>query len=205
VPALERVADALCAQNPRRRVIGNGHLSITAGLVLGTTFFEPCGVEFSWLQRSRGKQDAEEWSLKTDAEPSGVSKRFIGGDSGAEDLVVAVSFLANVEHAIKRGREDGAIPAYRGAVVLEGADGDVRLNTPGEALDAVEKTVQAIKEAKKRWPTPGTIHLFIAAPVGFAVLLGQRLNSVGPIQTYEHDPTDGIGHYRPAALLTPGS
>lgn len=204
LPALDHIVDAICAQDPRRRVIGHGQPSIVAALALGAAFLEPCGVGLSWMQKVEGQTESTEWSLTGDPEPSQISKRFVSGDSGAEDLVVAISLRADVEPAIKRGRRDGTIPAFRGAVVLEADEDAVRLETPGQALDAVEKTVQAIREAKKRWPTPGTIHLFMAAPAGFAVMLGQKLNALGPVQTYEHDPTDGIGHYRPAVLLRPG-
>src|SRR5581483_1412514 len=38
------------------------------------------------------------------------------------------------------------------------------------------------------WRDIRAIHLFIAAPAGFAALLGQLVNGLGPIQTYEHPP-----------------
>jgi SMODS-associated and fused to various effectors sensor domain len=56
----------------------------------------------------------------------------------------------------------------------------------------------AIKAARVKWRDIRRIHLFIAGPAGFAVLLGQLLNGLGPIQTYEHLPDDSIGHYRRA-------
>ena len=206
LPALDRVVEAIGAQNPRRVVQAHGQPSMVAAVALGAAFLEPCGVHLSWRQKLEGQADTQDWSLKTEVEPSQARSRFVSRDSAAEDLFVAVGFRANLDHAIKRGQEDGTVPAFRGGVILEGPDGgEVRLETPGEARDAVEKTVQAIRDSKNRWPTPGILHLFIAAPVGFAVMLGQRLNALGPVQTYEHDPTDGIGHYRPAVLLRPGA
>ena len=33
------------------------------------------------------------------------------------------------------------------------------------------------------------------------MLIGQLLNTLGPVQTYEHMPVDSIGRYEPAAEL----
>ena len=49
----------------------------------------------------------------------------------------------------------------------------------------------------------GTVHVFMAAPAGLAMLVGQLLNTFGSIQTYEHLSADGSGCYKPAALLRP--
>jgi hypothetical protein len=59
--------------------------------------------------------------------------------------------------------------------------------------------------ARRRWRDIRRIHLFIAGPAGLGVLVGQLLNGLGPTQTYEHVPSDGIGHYRRAVLLHPGA
>jgi len=57
-------------------------------------------------------------------------------------------------------------------------------------------------EDRELLPEPrGTIHLFLAVPAGLAVMIGQTLNTFGPIQTYEHVGTDAVGVYKPAALL----
>ena len=43
----------------------------------------------------------------------------------------------------------------------------------------------------------------MAAPAGIAVLVGQLLNTLGAVQTYEHLSIDGSGCYKPAAFLHP--
>ena len=40
-----------------------------------------------------------------------------------------------------------------------------------------------------------------SVPVGLAMLIGQLLNTLGPVQTYEHIQVDAIGVYEPAAVL----
>ena len=34
-----------------------------------------------------------------------------------------------------------------------------------------------------------------AVPAGLAMLIGQLLNTLGPVQTYEHISTEGVGVY----------
>jgi hypothetical protein len=49
---------------------------------------------------------------------------------------------------------------------------------------------------------PSRIHWFAAVPVGLAMLLGQRLNTLPPSQWYEH--LEG-SRYVPSALLRAGA
>ena len=46
---------------------------------------------------------------------------------------------------------------------------------------------------------------FLSVPAGLAVMIGQMLNTFGPVQTYEHLSTDAVGVYEPAALLEPSA
>ena len=58
---------------------------------------------------------------------------------------------------------------------------------------------------------PGKVHLmprdreWWAVPAGLAMLIGQLLNTLGPVQTYEHISTEGVGVYVPSSLLTPST
>jgi SMODS-associated and fused to various effectors sensor domain len=58
---------------------------------------------------------------------------------------------------------------------------------------------------RREYGNIGTVHLFMVAPAGLAVLVGQLLNTFGAVQTYEHVLTDGSGEYKRAVLLRPGS
>jgi hypothetical protein len=60
-----------------------------------------------------------------------------------------------------------------------------------------------MRTARREYGSIGTVHLFMAAPAGTAVLVGQLLNTLGAVQTYEHLSIDGSGCYKPAALLRP--
>ena len=47
----------------------------------------------------------------------------------------------------------------------------------------------------------GCVHLFVAVTAGLAMFIDQLSNTLGPIHTYEHIPSDSTGTYMPAALL----
>jgi hypothetical protein len=49
------------------------------------------------------------------------------------------------------------------------------------------------------------VHVFLSVPAGLAVMIGQMLNTFGPVQTYEHVPRDAVRVYEPAALLQPSA
>ena len=65
--------------------------------------------------------------------------------------------------------------------------------TPGQAVDIARKTVEAARGARNEYAVGGQVHLFMAVPAGLAMLIGQLLNTLGPIQTYEHIPSNPIG------------
>jgi hypothetical protein len=53
-----------------------------------------------------------------------------------------------------------------------------------------------MRTARREYGNIGTVHLFMAAPAGLAMLIGQLLNTFGAVQTYEHVTVDGSGQYR---------
>ncbi len=79
------------------------------------------------------------------------------------------------------------------------------IETSGKAVDIVRIIAEALRHARDTLQPRGTVHLFLAVPAGLAVLIGQTLNTFGPIQTYEHVGTDAVGMYQPAVLLAPSA
>jgi hypothetical protein len=120
------------------------------------------------------------------------------GDPASEELAVLVAINAAVRSAIAKSE----LPKFRAHVEisLPKPSSTVRL-TGGEAIDVALRVSDAVREARTRWSDIRCIHLFAAVPAGVAVLIGQFLNTLGPVQTYEHIQDDAQGIYRPAALL----
>ena len=60
---------------------------------------------------------------------------------------------------------------------------------------------QLIRDLRNKHGLPARTHLIVAAPAGFAVLLGQALNAVGEVVCYERVAGDS---YQEAVTLPTG-
>ena len=88
--------------------------------------------------------------------------------------------------------------------ILEPLGGRLLYASSGvQAVDIAMTVAEAIRDARRGFRPLSVVHLFMAVPIGLAVLIGQSLNTLGPVQTYEHVSIDGTGIYRAAARLTP--
>jgi hypothetical protein len=95
-----------------------------------------------------------------------------------------------------------ALPPMRATIEVEPADAGRRGQlTPGGAVDLANEIAEAVRTARSKFQGIRTIHLFLACPVGLAVMLGQLLNAVGPITVYEHVDDDAIGQYQPEVQI----
>jgi SMODS-associated and fused to various effectors sensor domain len=201
--ALESVAQ-MCEQHaPGRPIIAEGLCALPAAVALGTTFLTTRRLSLSWRQISP-KRSPELWSLSEPLVSSGFVARINSATMGGNDLAVLVSVASNVEPAFSASRE--RLPAFRALVVVtKPGNYPHDIARPGEAVDIVRVISEALRQARDNFQPRGTIHLFLAVPAGLAVMLGQTLNTFGPIQTYEHMGTDTVGIYHPAALLEPSA
>ena len=75
------------------------------------------------------------------------------------------------------------------------------LANAAEAVDMAWTVVEGMRKARQDYGAAGTVHLFMAAPAGVAMMIGQLLNTFKMVQTYEYVQ----GTYQPAALLTPST
>jgi len=186
------VASAIRIDAPGRQVNFSGLPSLSAGFALGRAFLETSGVPVAWDQRG------ELWSLRAHRTASGVLHDSWAGDPASEGLAVLVAINADVRSAM----EKSDLPKFRACVQIRHPkpSSSVRL-TPGEAFDVALVVTNAIREARTKWSDTRRVHIFAAVPAGIAVLIGQLLNTLGPVQTYEHIQDDAQGLYHPAALL----
>jgi hypothetical protein len=206
VPSLRTVAAALDRQNGNRSVEVSGRACLPALVALGCAFLEPRGIELTWQQFMSASRETQPWSLAAAPQESGLEIKLVPSEAAAQDLAVIVSITTNAHAAVKRGQEEGTVPPFRAVIdVRFPEESDRVLESAGQAADAVLRTIKTLREAQAKYREAGTVHLFLAAPAGYAVMLGQKLNALGPIQTYEHEQTDTIGRYEPAALLRPGA
>ncbi len=202
LPALTTIFDDLERYLPGRPVLAGGLLNIPAAFALGAAALAPRGRTLQWRQYTLG-QPGLVWSLEASPEDPGFTVIPSGKDVGANDLAVLISVTESVEPAFAATTGH---PPYRAVVEIGPSDENYphRIVTPSQAGHLANQIVAAIRSARTTYLSGGTIHIFFAGPVGLAVLIGQLMNTLGRIQTYEHIPDGAVGHYRKAALLHPG-
>ncbi len=203
LPALETVAQS-CEQHAARTPDHCGRSLCPAGggssrYYFPTTRRLPLGGDRSLQNgRRRSGRSAEQ------SEPSGFAAQISSASVSGNDLALLVSVASNVEPAFAASRPQ--LPAFRGMVVVtKPGNYPHDIETPGKAVDIVRVVSEGLRQPRDTFQPRGTIHLFLAVPAGLAVMIGQTLNTFGPIQTYEHVATDAVGIYQPAALLEPSS
>jgi hypothetical protein len=201
LPAVKAVAQACEVHAPGRVIAAEGLCALPAAVALGVTFIGPRRLPISWLQ-VHPKRGPQTWSLDLGRQPCGFIADIQAGSPGASDLAVLVSVASNVEPAFGASRPD--LPSFRGLVIVKSPGSYPHdIETPGQAVDLIQIILEGLKRARDTFQPRGAVHLFLAVPAGLAMMLGQCLNSLGAVQTYEHVPTDAVGIYRRAALLRP--
>jgi hypothetical protein len=158
----------------------------------------------SWVQdqHSFGKP-AELWDIDRDREGSNFSADIKPQSPGASDVAVVVSVAADVGSDF--AATAATLPPLRAVVSISpafGPPGGRTILTAGQALDVAHLTIDALRRARAQYQCRGAVHLFMAVPVGLAFMIGQLLNTLGAVHTYEHVPGHSIP-YAPAAVLSP--
>jgi len=197
------IREALRKHAPTRLLELSGTLTLSAGLALGRAFSSlDRDLRIAWRQEAPDRPD-QVWSLAQPHEETPLEVTSRDDRVDGEALAVLVSLTSDVEPAYGVSKRD--LPSFRCVVRVRPQGAEFRrfpIENPGQAIDIVERTIEEIRRARELY-RPASIHLFGAIPVGLAVLLGQRLNTLGPVHTYEHVEDDTVGTYCPEVLLRP--
>ena len=200
LPSLRNVVEATQRFIPHRRLLADGLCCLPAATALGYHLMATAGIDVAWEQRMPDGT-FQHWSLGAGPEESGFSASTVDGNVDAADLAVLVSVNNDVSQAVAASSgETGPFRAYVHIKMNDNGVGAV-LGTPGQATDVARKTIAAARKTRTEYQISGRIHLFAAVPAGLAMLVGQLLNTLGPVQTYEHIPSDATGIYKKAGLL----
>jgi len=203
LPALDRIAKAIRQHAPGRDVEAFGLPTLPAAAALGCAFLATSGLRASWRQIAPGR-DPQIWALSQPKEDSGFTPQITSKEPTARDIAILVSVADNAEPLFAASQK--SLPPLRALVhVAKTGSYPHIIRTPGEATDVALAVQDGMRAARREYGNIGTAHLFVAAPAGLAMLIGQLLNTFGSIQTYEHVTVDGSGQYRPAALLRPNA
>ena len=180
-------ASALAATGHRIQIAARGNAALPLGVLFGAVY-SPFVFDLVWLQSAPGTSP-EDWSLKTGIEDVDLDIRVSKGDPQCEDLVLAVSINADVEHAIAEYLETHPLDP-RATIHVGLATGPLQRGQTMSARQGLRVTYAAIDAArnlKTQLRLKRTnLHLFLACPLGLAVLIGQNLNTFSDCILYEH-------------------
>lgn len=187
--AVADVAAAIRTHCPGRDVVATGTPGLPAAALLGAAFSTRDAGPLSWLQRQPNGAYGQPWTLDAAdgpdrAEVAGWKAKISSHDPGASACAVLVN--VNDDTTGPFGASRGQLPTWRAVVNIAGP----ALGTVLGAEDAASLawlTVRAVREARAELGPFASVHLLMAAPAGFAVLLGRLLATLPPITTYEYD------------------
>lgn len=201
LPALAAVGRCLAENAPGRPVVAGGLCALPTAVALGATFLAPRGIAAQWEQMENGRV-SQVWRLDAVREATGFVCASRSCDVAADDIAVLVSVASDAEPAFVASQ--ALLPHFRAVLHISTPSRErYIIANAGQAVDIAAMAIEGIRRARNEYLARGTVHLFLAVPAGVAFLIGQSLNTFGPVQTYEHVPENVTGIYRPAALLHP--
>lgn len=174
-------------QSPR--LVGEGVAPLPLGALVGAVYTPRAGFELSWSQFVEGRSP-QLWSFDLTKDSIEIETQTTFGDPSSEDLVLAVGFSADIEHAVSESLSHLGI-AHRACLHCTPCSGSY---TPGKVIDPVQgvgfvlAAIQEIRDLREDLAMKrANLHLFLACPLAMAVLLGQKLNTFAHCHMYEHD------------------
>ena len=197
--ALGFTLNTIAVQAPGRPVHLRGLVGLPAAVALGACFPATASLDLSWVQYTPGLPESL-FTVRAKAEPSGFTVRLQDNSLTATNIAVLVSVSEDTVPAFQATPE---LPPFRGVVHASTADALSPMLSPGQALDLAHTVIKTVRSARSRYGTVGEVHLFVAGPAGFAFLLGQLLNTLSSVVTYEHRSDSATGMYVNAATLLP--
>lgn len=204
LPAFAAIAAEIARTAPGRSVDVSGFPSLPAAIALGAAFPVLGPVRAAWLQeQAKFGVPTDRWSLDVSDEDCGFVSDVRAQSASHNDLALLVSATNDVIHDFTLSRTGLALRAVVHLKPAEPRPARLHLG-PGQARNLACRAIDEIRRAIANSSARGTVHLFLAVPAGVAFMIGQQLNTLGRVQTYEHDPA-GPTPYEPAATLFPSS
>ena len=195
LPALDSVASFIAQYAPGRSVVADGTPQLSLALALGYALRTPRGLQASWLQ-SNPDATLQQWTIEsTDANHDFIIKSSIDRLHG-QDLAVLIGVTHDPQPTFDASAE--TLPQFGAVIRTTPRDGKypAKISAGSEASSLSKLVVSEVRAVIQEARLQGSLHLFIAGPVGLAFLLGRQLNTFGTVCFYEHESTGPIGTYR---------
>lgn len=176
-----------------------GKLPLSASIAIGYIFPEVAGISFRLEQPTAGENSF--WKSNTPPTKLCFRSTTLHDNHEGHDILLAFSITGDGRNEIEEFyRSSGNL--FSALVILEpetGA-GQTSLAGAGDVVALANAAKEAIREYKAQYKSK-TVHIIPYAPAGFCFFLGQKLNALGQIVTYER--TLG-GEYQRSVTLSTG-
>lgn len=187
--AIRDVATAIRTYCPGREATATGTPGLPAAVLLGSAFPTRDAAQLSWQQRQPHGSHDQPWRVADAlgpeiAEAAGWKAKVSSQDPSASDCAILVNVSDDTAGAF--GASRGDLPKWRATVNVGGLNMGGMLGAQ-EVASLVWLTVRAVREARTELGPFASIHVFLSAPAGFAVMLGTLLATLPPVITYEYD------------------
>jgi len=195
LPAFDLIGDSIVRYAPGRTVIAEGTPQLSLALAFGYALRTTRGLRVNWLQ-AYPDSSSQLWGI----ESLSASKDF--DIKRSTDLLHGqdVAVLIGVTHDPKPTFDASAeeLPDFGATIQVMPRDQKYpsKITDGVEAFSMTAAIIQEIRGTFQEFRLQGSIHLFIAGPVGLAFLLGRQLNTFGEVHCYEHVAEGPIGIYR---------
>lgn len=189
LPELQEAKKVFQNSKDGRYIDFRGKLPLTTLLAVGAEFPDVGGFAF----RTQQPTGSETNLWRSDTPPTQARFRYktlVGSDQG-EDIALFLSISgdgrADAEYFLEenRGKTSGLLYAEP-----ESGSGQAAIRTAGDAVALADHAKQLIRESRTKYRAK-RVHLVLFAPASFGLFLGQKLNAVGRIVTYERTVDGG--------------
>lgn len=161
-----------------REVLLVGKMRLAAGFLAGFQLSDVAGFSIAVQQRD------EEWASSGDRADIAVVTEVIEVGRG-DDLAIGISVAADLADDVRAYLDQEELAVGRVVIIRpEGGVGRAAIGGPAEARGLANTIIDAARGEVRGTHVP-VLHLFQAAPLGFAVLLGHAWNRMPETIVYE--------------------
>jgi hypothetical protein len=188
-PQLQRATEKLLAQPNGTYVDFRGKLPLTAVLAVGAKLSEVAGFKLRAQQPTRGETFL--WRSDVPISERTFQTREETYDGEGQDILIAFCITGEALTDVRTLAAElaGQLKALVYAEPDNGT-GDAAVTNNADAVALAVRAKEVIREMRNRYRA-NQIHLVLYAPATFCLFLGQRLNAVGNVTTYERTAAGG--------------
>lgn len=189
LPQLKAAKTKFLGISDGRYIDFRGKLPLTFVLAIGAAFPDVGGFAFRTLQPTGSENNL--WRSDTAPTKAKFTREPLDGSTPGDDVVLFLSVSGNgrtdAERFFNENRDKFSAIVY---AEPQGGGGQAALKGAGDAVALANHAKELIREGRTKYAAT-RIHLVLYGPASFSLFLGQKLNAVGPIVTYERTAEGG--------------